>query len=152
MALSVKQGLKRKAKLIQEIKAEFSKVHRYNSVIEGSQRVYDPMQAMNAYFEKTESLIKLKAAIHKANLPVYDKIFRLSELKSIVSNIRSLDCEAGPVYQRGGYGTPDSTIQKTAVITIHDKDHQIEELEKQIDELQDALDTHNATTFIDWTE
>ncbi len=51
--------------------------------------------SLNNYFKLTEELIVLKTAIHKANQPVYDKIFKLSEYKSMVKYLRSLNCTEG---------------------------------------------------------
>jgi hypothetical protein len=150
--MNIKQALKRKNKLVQEIKTEFSKVQRYNSVIEGTERVYDPRQAYDNYVAKVEALISLKTAIHRANQTVYAQIFKLSELKSAISQIRGLDCEAGQVYQRGGYGTQDSTIVKQAEITVIERDRLVANMEAEIEKLQEELDRHNALTEIDWSE
>lgn len=150
--MNIKQALKRKNKLTNEIKQEFSKVQRYNSVVEGIERVYDPRMAYDNYISKVESLISLKTAIHRANQPVYDMIFRLSELKSMIQQIKGLDCEAGQVYQRGGYGTPDSTITKNAAISVIEKDQMIAKIEAQIEQIQDELDRHNSLVEIDWQE
>ena len=150
--MNIKQALKRKNKLAQEIKTEWMKVQRYNSVIEGTDRVYEPRQAFDNYLAKVQKLVELKTAIHRANQSVYGMIFRLSELKSLIGQVRSLDCEAGQVYQRGGYGTQDSTITKIAAISIVERDQMVEKFEAEIEKIQDELDRHNALTEIDWTE
>jgi hypothetical protein len=150
--MNIKQALKRKNKLVQEIKTEFQKVQRYNSIIDGTERVYDPRIAYDNYVKKTEALISLKSAIHRANLPVYNQIFKLSELKSMVQYVKGLDCEAGQVFQRGGYGTADSTITKFAAISIVERDTIVANFESEIEKLQDELDRHNALVEIDWME
>jgi hypothetical protein len=150
--MNIKQALKRKNKLVKEISTEFEKVQKYNSVVDGTERVYDPRHAMDNYIRKTNSLIELKTAIHKANAPVYDKIFRLSELKSVISQIKRLDCQSGTVHSRGGYGTPSETIEMTAIVSIIERDQTVEKLEAEIEMIQDDLDRWNATTEIDWTE
>lgn len=150
--MNIKQALKKKNKLTQEIRNEFSRVQQYNSVVEGVDRVYDPAVALNNYYNKVDALIRLKTAIHEANVKVYSKIFRLSELKSMVSQLRGLDCTAGQVYQRGGYGTADSTINKTAILSVLERDQTIEKLESEIEALQEELDFHNVSAEISWTE
>lgn len=150
--MNIKQALKRKNKLTKEISTEFEKLQRYNSVVEGTDRVYEPRQAMENYIRKTNDLIALKATIHAANAPVYDKIFRLSELKSVISNIKRLDCQSGIVHSRGGYGSADSTITMTTEVSIIERDQLVEKLEAEIEMLQDDLDRWNATTNIAWTE
>lgn len=150
--MNIKQALKRKNKLVKEIQTEWMKVQRYNSVVEGTDRVYNPREAYDNYVAKVESLISLKNAIHQANRPVYNSIFKLSELKSMAQQVKNLDCEAGQIHQRGGYGSPDSMITKTAEISIVERDRLVENLEAEIEKLQDELDRHNSLVEIDWKE
>lgn len=150
--MNIKQALKKKNKLAAEIKTELQKFSRYNSVVEGTERIYNPRQAFESYQRKINSLISLKTAIHKANVPVYDKIFRLSELKSMIQQLRGISCESGTIHQRGGYGTPDSTVLMSADMTVLERDQLIEKLDTDIEFIQEELDTHNATTLIDWSE
>lgn len=150
--MNIKQALKRKNKLVKEISTELERVQRYNSVIAGTERVYDPRNAFENYVRKSNSLISLKTAIHQANAPMYDRIFRLSELKSLISRVKGIDCAHGPVHNRGGYGTPSETIQMDAVISMIERDQLVEKLEAEIEMIQDELDRWNAVTDIDWTE
>jgi hypothetical protein len=150
--MNIKQALKRKNKLVKEIAVEFERIQRYNSVMEGTDRVYDPRLAMDNYIRKTNSLIALKTAIHQANAPMYDRIFRLSELKSVISKMKGVDCNHGPVHSRGGYGTPSETIQMAAVIQVIERDQIVEKLEAEIEMIQEELDRWNINTDIDWTE
>lgn len=150
--MNIKQALKRKNKLVKEVSTEFEKLQKYNSVVDGVERVYSPRQAMDNFIAKTNSLIALKTAIHLANAPVYDKIFRLSELKSVVSHFKRLDCQHGIIHSRGSYGSPDSSITMSAEVSIIERDQMIEKLEAELEMLQEDLDRWNATTDIDWTE
>lgn len=150
--MTVKQALKRKNKLVKEISTELERVQSYNSVIAGIERVYDPRHAFDNYMRKSNSLIALKTAIHRANAPMYDRIFRLSELKSLISRIKDLDCNHGPVHNRGGYGTQSETVQMDAVIMLIEKDQLVEKLEAEIEMIQEDLDRWNAITEIDWSE
>jgi hypothetical protein len=150
--MTVKQALKRKNKLVKEISTELERVQSYNSVIAGTERVYDPRQAFDNYIRKSNLLIALKTAIHQANAPMYDRIFRLSELKSLISRIRGLSCNHGPVHNRGGYGTPSETVQMDAVIMLIERDQLVEKLEAEIEMIQEDLDRWNAITEINWSE
>jgi len=95
----------------------------------------------------TNELIELKTKIHLANSPVYDKIFRLSELKSLVSKIKSLNCTEGTsvdYYSRRSENPP----VMTAEISILERDSMVKIMEDEIESLQEELDTHNALTQI----
>jgi thymidine kinase len=97
--------------------------------------------------EKSNELVELKTKIHKANTPVYDKIFRLSELKSTIARLKSLDCTEGvstDYYSRNRENPP----VKTAEVSVVDRDEMVNFMEEQIEDLQDILDNHNQNTEI----
>ena len=146
--MKVKQALKYKKKLASKMNQEFSKVQMYNSVEEGSTRVYDVKESMQNWLRMSEELVELKTKLHLANGPVYGKIFRMSELKSQLSNLKSLDCVEGKYsdrYSRMGGETP---IIKTAQIGILERDQMVSIIEEEIEKIQEELDEHNATTSI----
>ena len=92
-------------------------------------------------------LIELKTKIHQANSPVYGKIFRMSELKSIVSKIKLMDCTEGTPNDRYSR-RPENPPTMTSEISIVDRDGIVKGLETEIEVIQDELDTHNALTQI----
>ena len=145
--MTIKQALKHKNKLAQKITDAFNKVKLYNSMEEGQNRPYDVEQSLDEYFKLTRELVELKTKIHTANMPVYGKIFEMSELKSQVSKLKDLDCAEGKVrsYHRL---VDDTTVVKNAVISIVERDSMISKLEEIIENIQEQLDVHNATTHI----
>jgi hypothetical protein len=143
--MKVKQALKYKKKLASKMNQEFSKVQMYNSVEEGSARVYDVVESMRNWLTMSEELVELKTKLHLANAPVYGKIFRMSELKSQLSNLKQLDCVDGKHFDRYGRG---EAVVKTAKISVLEKDQLVLTIEEEIERLQEELDEHNATTSI----
>jgi len=145
--MTIKQALKHKNKLAQKITDAFNKVKLYNSMEEGQNRPYDVEQSLDEYFKLTRELVELKTKIHTANMPVYGKIFEMSELKSQVSKLKDLDCAEGKVrsYHRLVDDTP---VVKNAVISIVERDSMISKLEEIIENIQEQLDVHNAITHI----
>ena len=143
--MKVKQALKYKKKLASKMNQEFSKVQMYNSVEEGSTRVYDVVESMRNWLTMSEELVELKTKLHLANAPVYGKIFRMSELKSQLSNLKQLDCVDGKHFDRYGRG---EAVVKTAKISVLEKDQLVLKIEEEIERLQEELDEHNATTSI----
>lgn len=144
--MNIKTALKHKKKLATKINEEYSKMNRYNSVEVGTNRVYSAREAMSKWMELTNELIELKTKIHLANAKVYDKIFRMSELKSQLSNLKGLDCYEGKYSNR--YGMTETAIIKQAEIGQLEKDQMIAEMESEIEAIQEELDAHNATTTI----
>ena len=144
--MNIKQALKEKNKLAKKITDLMDRTNRYNSVDEGGVRSYDPNISLHQASETLEELVNLKTSIHRANAEVYEKIFRMSEYKSFVKYLKSLNCSEGTVVTSRYSDT--STRQMTTVITEVQRDELVERYEAMIDELQSELDEHNATTHI----
>ena len=143
--MTIKQALKEKNRLIKAIEDEFKKVYAYNSIDEGNVRPYSTVDALSNIMTLEEGLIDLKTQIHRANIGVYDKIFRLSELKSLAKKLNQIDCSEGKVSDR--YSRTEPSI-KTAELSIVERDVRVKSIEEEIERLQEELDTHNATTSI----
>ena len=144
--MTIKQALKEKNRLIKAIDDEFKKVYSYNSIDEGNVRPYSTVDALTNIMTLEEGLIDLKTKIHRANIGVYDKIFRLSELKSLAKKLSQINCDEGKVTDRYLRGA-EPTI-KTAEISIVERDVRVKSIEEEIERLQEELDNHNATTSI----
>ena len=144
--MNIKQALKEKNKLAKKVTDLIERTNKYNSMDGGAVRSYDPRVSLDQTLSSIEELITLKTNIHKANAEVYGKIFRMSEYKSLVKYLKSLNCTEGTVVV-SRYGDVSSR-NMTTVITEVERDEMVERYESLIDELQSELDTHNATTHI----
>jgi len=144
--MNIKQALKEKNKLAKKVTDLMERTNKFNSMDEGGVRSYDPKQTLAESHTAVEELIELKTKIHTANLPVYEKIFRMAEYKSFVKYLKSLNCTQG-TFVNSRYG--DTTFrQMNTVITEVERDQMVEEYEEMIDSIQSELDVHNATTNI----
>jgi hypothetical protein len=146
--MTIKQALKYKNKLVSKMNIEFNRAHQYNSIEDGEKRPYSASDSLSKYFELSNELVELKTKLHKAIAEVYDKIFLLSELKSRISKLQILDCSEGKVSDRFSRIHGESPTVKTVQITILERDVLIQEIESKIEEVQEELDLHNATTEI----
>ena len=143
--MTIKQALKEKNRLIKAIEDEFKKVYSYNSIDEGNVRPYSTVTALENIMTLEEGLIDIKTKIHRANMGVYNKIFRLSELKSLAKRLSQINCDEGKVTDR--YSRTEPSV-KTAEVSVVDRDSRVKMIEEEIELLQEELDTHNATTSI----
>lgn len=143
--MTIKQALKEKNRLIKAIDDEFKKIQAYNSIDESNTRPYSTQTSLENILVLEDALIDIKTKIHRANMGVYNKIFRLSELKSLAKKLNQIDCSEGRVVDR--YSRSEAVI-KTAEITVIDRDTRVKMIEEEIELLQEELDTHNATTSI----
>jgi hypothetical protein len=96
------------------------------------------------YKRLQQGLIVVKAAIQRANAPVYEDIMRLAEIKTQVDMLNGLETKQGKEAQYGGVELQyDSVIRKPEVLEL------VRGLEGEIDTLQDKLAQYNATTRIE---
>lgn len=143
--MNIKQALKKKNKLVGLINEEFHKASQYNVIDEGNPRPYSATEAIGKWMQLSNDLIVLKTQIHEANLPVYGKIFELSELKNQVKYLKSLNCTSGVVHSRWDNEKP---VIKHAEINVVERDSMVKNLESRIESLQDELDQWNHNTTI----
>jgi hypothetical protein len=145
--MNIKQALKRKNKLAGLMNEEFAKANKYNSVEEGNPRPYSAVKSLDNWMSIIDELVDLKTRIHTANTLVFEKIFRLAELKSQIKNLKSLDCTAGKHTEGGRWGNGEQVIRHSE-ITVTERDLIIKDLEAQIEHIQEELDVHNHNTEI----
>lgn len=142
--MNVKQALKAKNKLVTDLKANFEILKKYNSIEEGNPRRYSMEETLDKITTLSNELVELKAQIHRANAPVYDKIFALAELKGLVKELKKVPTDEGK--QDSRYGSVVSV--KEVELTIVDVQNKVDILCVKIEELQNELDIHNANTNI----
>lgn len=145
--MNIKKALKEKNRLVKEILDLHTKVATYNSVEVGNVRPYSAKESMELLHQKSNELVELKTKIHRANDLVYQHIFRLSELKSMIARIKNLDCNEGIVQDYYSRNRETPAVKETE-ISIVERDEMVKHMEGQIEEIQDILDYHNQITEI----
>jgi hypothetical protein len=109
---------------------------------------YENREALSRLHAKLDELVKVKAAIATANAEVYDKIFRLAELKGLVAALTGLDTKAGVFHEGGRFGDPGYEVEYVAQLGKVEVDKLITELKSEIQVLQDNLDEFNFTRTV----
>ncbi len=145
MKISIAQALKFKNKKIKELNTLFSRAQQNNSIVEGRNRAYSSIKMLEQAQIKMDELINIKAAISTANQKIQNKIYRLSELKSFVSNLQRMSTQNGPQEQRYN---DTITIYTTEIDTVTN-DEMIDKFEKEIEKIQEDLDKFNHATQIE---
>lgn len=142
--MNINQALKVKNRLIGEIKEQVEIAQKFNSIEKGNPRRYSVTDSLHKIEYLTLELVNLKTKIHKANEPVLDKIFLMSELKSFVKDLKKIPVEEGTIHSR--YGSTQE--QKEVEINVSEMKTLIKEIETKISEIQDELDVFNAVTEV----
>jgi hypothetical protein len=144
--MTIKQALKQKNKLVKNISENTKLMQQHNSVEVGNQRPYSAQMLYEEIQKDTQELASLKAKIHIANTPVMQSIFWMSEMKSTIASLKKMDCTEGKS-NRDRYRM-ESEVVLTSEISLVNRNQEIKLLESKIEEIQDKLDTFNATTEI----
>jgi hypothetical protein len=94
---------------------------------------------------KLDELVKVKTAIAQANVAVYEKIFRLAELKGLSALLKTLETKNGVFKENSGVYGSAYDIEYIAQLKKTEVDRLAAETDAEIQSLQDALDEFNFT-------
>ena len=145
--MNLTKALKHKKKLVKQADEMFMRFQRYNSQNkENVDKGYDPEAAYSKWIALTQELITLKTKIHNANAPIASKIFRLGELKNLVSRLRNVDTKVGLV--RESRYSDSEPIEYVAYMDLFTKDNRIVGWEQEIETIQEEIEAFNAITKI----
>jgi hypothetical protein len=139
--MNIKKALKEKNNLKGKINETLSRISKHNITEDGIERPYDPHVLLDDLFVKIEEMVTIKTKIQKANIDVFDKIYRLSELKNVSAKLKYLNCNKERIYN-----SPDNFSD--VAISTKERDQLIEKIEIQIEKIQEDLDEFNYQTKI----
>jgi hypothetical protein len=144
MSLTIAQALKEKNKKLEQLNKLWKRLGSNNSVVEGSVREYNPEELLAQLHQETAAFVELKTRIHNSCSDVRDKIFRLSELKTFVKRLKTID--TSPRMHRDRY---EGVVLKYEVFyTEGAMDRIIEQVELEIETTQEFLDHYNHTNYL----
>lgn len=146
--MTISKALKEKNRLIKMIDELYARFQSHNSVEEGAVTYYDAEETYAAWLQAKNDLIALKAKIHAANVPVYDKIFRMSELKDTIAKLRKVSVLEGKHNKNLGYGQGSVEVTYKTGMNKLMQDARIKAFEVEMEMIQEELDKHNAITTI----
>jgi hypothetical protein len=139
--MNIKKALKEKNNLKGKINETLTRISKHNVTENGIERPYDPHLLLDELFVKIEEMVTMKTKIQKANIDVFDKIYRLSELKNVASRLKYLNCTKERIHN-----SPDNFSD--VAISTKERDLLLENIEKQIEKIQEELDEFNYKTKI----
>src|SRR2546422_6039841 len=138
--MKIAKALKLKNKLAGEVAQLKELLAKQNARSTKQKFDYDSREGLATLRTKIQQLVKTKAAIAAANAEVYDRIFRLAELKGLVTTLGSLDTRSGVFLEGGDFARQPIEVEYVAQLSKVEVDKAIEELKSEIQALQDELD------------
>ncbi len=143
--MKIAKALKLKNRLAGDVAQLKDLLAKQNSRSTKQKFDYDNNEVLARLRAKLNELVKVKAALAVANTDIYDKIFRLAELKGLVATLTALDTKAGVFHEGRGYAESAYEVEYVAQLGKVDVDKLVAELRAEIQSLQDALDEFNFT-------
>ena len=101
--MKIAKALKLKNQLAGEVAQLKELLTKQNSRSSKQKFDYDNREVLTRLRAKLAELVKVKAAVAAANAEIYDKIFRLAELKGLVTTLNGLDTKAGVFHEGRGF-------------------------------------------------
>ena len=153
--MKLAKALKVKNRLVGELNQLKMELQRENSRRNDNPSKVDCKTLYIEIETKRDDLISLKAAICSANAGssnkeagIYQKIDKMSELKSFINFLAGLPKREGEELTLIGANREKLTYQWTAFINQERADAITKELQLEINRLQDEVDEYNAVTDV----
>ena len=152
MKVKLYTALKIKNRLASEVKRLAEICKRENCWEIGKESTsYTLTKLWASYNETVNKLVKVKAAIAAANVGIYEKIEKMSELKGQIVLYQSLETKKG-VYKELSGSWVDKTsaeIKYDCKIGREEVDSLVNSAQQMINSLQDEVDEYNAVTEVE---
>ena len=147
MMITLAQALKEKNRIVGEISRLWVLVENENSCWESHTRSVDVKETMKTIEFLVQKLVELKTKIGKANEGNLANMYALEECKSQMSRFSKLNTLEDVRYR----GVNDDKMEvRSAEITAQEVLQRNKNLQRQCNQLQDELDTYNATHKIEF--
>jgi DNA repair exonuclease SbcCD ATPase subunit len=144
--MKLSKALKVKNRLKSELHQLQDRVKQFNSYDARNVAVYDTKELLQELQAKAEELADLKARIEAASQPIRKAILLVGEVKSQLALLKELDTKHGKFTESGGWREEPKEVEFIAQITRQGADDETTKLMKKLEDLQDEIDRHNATT------
>ena len=110
---------------------------------------YDNQELWGQLRAKVDELVRVKTVIAVANTAIYERVFRLAELKGLITALGALETKQGIFRENEGYPGTAVTVEYRVQIPRQEVDRLIVGLEIEARDLQDVLDEFNATQEVE---
>lgn len=156
MKVTIAKALNHKNRLVGEKGRLRNLVVANNSRLETAKTNYDPAKLFADYEAVVEKLVATKTAIAKANVAIYEKIYRISELKAKASELRQIPTDDSDHEDRRWDRKAEQDVVTIIKRVVHlknvDIDEKIKAIEKEIEALHDEVTAFNYSTTIEVPE
>lgn len=143
--MNLAQALKQKNRIAGELVRQQQILQRENARRSDSVAKVNAQTVWETILKLSAELGELKGKITTANVGIYPMLERMAELKSRVAFLAHLQKREGPEVEYVGRDQEKVEYIWKSYINQEKADELTAELQKQINDLQDQVDTYNAT-------
>ncbi|HEY0866656.1 MAG TPA: hypothetical protein VGE01_04735 [Fimbriimonas sp.] len=144
--VSLAKALKIKNRQVQTISNLRTIVTGGNSRLVGAEVEFDVRETYDRLKVETDRLVAIKSAITAANVPIQPAIYRIAELKGMIAFLRGVPTKRGRQIEPYMMEDPQ---EFEADITAAEIEAEVSRFEREIDDLQDEIDRHNASVVVE---
>jgi hypothetical protein len=148
MEMTIAQAMKHKNRVVSRMHRLQNDIRQQNSVLKGNTPAVDVKDLMKRHGILSEHLVKVRTLIDQNSAPMKPDILRMAELRSQASFLGGIDTRDGKsgdgmsVFRRNG---AEELLEYSANLKKVEVDMMVLETEQRIENIQDRLDTFNAT-------
>lgn len=146
--MKLSQALKEKNRLANELERKKEIFQRENSRRNDNVSKIDRRKLFEEISALRVNLVELKAKIARANNGMVELLAQLQEAKSYLVFLQSVRAKEGEEIIQGYGASEPLKFQWDCLINQEKLDELIEQEQKNIDSIQDAIDEYNVTTNI----
>ncbi len=147
--MNLAQALKQKNRLAGELVRQQQILQRENARRNDSVSQVNRQEVWQRIIELSENLGELKGRITQANVNIYPALERMAELKSRIAFLAGLQKREGEEVCFVGRDQEKLVYKWDSLINQQKSDELVAALQEEINELQDEVDSYNATTELD---
>lgn len=147
--MNLAQALKQKNRLAGELVRQQQILQRENARRNDSPSKVNREEVWEKILSISNELGELKGKITQANVNIYPALERMAELKARIAYLQSLPKREGEEVTSVGYSQEKIIYKWDSLITQEKCDEMVAEIQEQINDLQDEVDSFNATTEIE---
>lgn len=146
--MKLAKALKLKNRLAGEVGELKKRLASQNVRPKGQPFDYDNQQVLGELKAKIGELVSVKAAIARANAGIYDRIFRVAELRGLAVTLAGIESKQGSFLESNGY-SPATETQYLAQLNKVALDREQAAVTAEIEAIQDELDEFNHARSIE---
>ena len=147
--MTLAKAMKVRSRLVGRLNAVRKDIQAHNRTIVGNPIEVDVSALMDKEVVLVEKITELRTAITVANVPIWQDLIKMGELKERIVFFRGIPTNSGRSSSRSSVLLRESSDTEWFVdLTKTDVDDAIIDMENEIAELQDSIDAFNAATEI----